>query len=97
MYVQLRMTLDVVTICRSYGVNVVYVSGIKCRPGYDREVKEVNHILYQKSYLHDFKFITNNNITSSHIFRDKIHLNDDGSKVLASNFIRAINNNIKHS
>ena len=87
--------IDIVSTCRNYGVNCVYVSGITHRPGFEQQIKEFNDILAHKSHLHDYKFILNSNITISHIWKDKLHLNDDGSKILSANFTRAINN--KHS
>ena len=83
--------VSIVNTCRLYGVNTVYVSAITFRPGLGLEVKQVNDILFHKSQLLDFNFIGNSNISSSLIYKDKVHLTDDGSAVLKNNFIRAIN------
>ena len=83
--------ISIVNTCRYYGVNTIYVSAITFRPGLETEVKQVNDILYHKSHIHSFKFIGHSNIGSSLMFKDRIHLNDEGSNVLKNNFIRAVN------
>ena len=83
---------NIVNTCRSFGVNQVYVSAITYRPDFIKEIKEINDILYANNNIYGYNFISNNNITHSHLWRDNIHLNDSGTNMLSSNFIYAINN-----
>ena len=60
------------------------------RMGKERDVQEVFNFLRAKSFLHDFILIDNSNIKHYHLSRDNIHLNYDGTVMMANNFIRAI-------
>ena len=83
--------LNIVDICKRYGVNDVFVSEITYRNQYINNVYEVNNILRSKQFLNDFIFIDNENINPQHIWKDKIHLNDEGTSFLGNNFIRCLN------
>ena len=39
---------------------------------------------------HDYIFIDNENITRQHLLNDNVHLNEDGSVVLAENMLSAL-------
>ena len=86
-----RDIIDIVTNCHGYNVSNVYVSGITPRPRYEQKIKEVNDILSYQSNIYGFKFITNNNIAARHVWKDKIHLNDEGTQILGDNFVLCIN------
>ena len=83
--------IRIVNKCHEHGVNKVYVSSIPLRIGKDREVRGVYNILRTKTFLHDFILIDNSNIKHHHLGKDNIHLNYNGTILLANNFIRAIN------
>ena len=83
--------LNIVDICKSYGVNEVFVSGITCRHQFYKNVCEINNMLRSKQFIKDFIFIDNANLKPEHIWRDKIHLNDNGTSILTNNFIRCLN------
>ena len=83
--------IRIVNKCHEHGVNKVYVSSILLRIGKDREMRGVYNILRTKRSLHDFILIDNSNIKHHHLGKDNIHLNYNGTIVLANNFIRAIN------
>ena len=83
--------IRIVNKCHEHGVNKVYVSSIPLRIGKDREMRGVYNILRAKTFLHDFILIDNSNIKHHHLGKDNIHLNYNGTIVLANNFIRAIN------
>ena len=85
--------LDTVNVCKSYGVNDIYVSTITHREQYKDLVSEINNTLKCKQFTHDYSCINNDNIGSDHIWRDKIHLNYNGTCILAKNFITCINKN----
>ena len=82
---------EIVKKCHDFGVNEVFVSGIPYRPQYQVQVRKVNDILSRNEDQHGYSFIDNKNIAYKHIWRDKIHLNDMGTDLLASNFLRALN------
>ena len=57
-----RSITKIVETCKSYGVNNVFVSGIVYRPDAVENVKQLNTTLYQWSFLHNYTFISNDNI-----------------------------------
>ena len=83
--------IDVVNICHNLGVNKVYVSGILFRPAYKNKINEINRIIELNASTHDYIFIDNSNIQLEHLWRDKVHLNDKGTVLLANNFIDILN------
>ena len=84
--------ISIVSLIQSYGVNNVYVSELAYRPQFQHIVSEVNNILRENQVPHNYFLICNDNIKSCHLWRDKIHLNDDGVKILSNNFLSTINN-----
>ena len=84
--------MDIVARCQSYAmVNSVHVCGLTFRHRFQMEIKRINNILSTQSETLGYKFIPNNNILPRHIWKDKIHLTDDGSKILGENILRSIN------
>ena len=82
---------DIVKIAHSHGVSKVFVSSIAYRPGLMHEVTKVNNLLRENQLLHDYELISNDNIEARHVWKDGVHLNNEGIHILANNFIRAIN------
>ena len=83
--------ISIVSRIQSYGVNNVYVSELAYRPQFQQIIYEVDNILRIHQGFHNYVLICNDNIKSCHLWRDKIHLNDDGIMILAKNFVSAIN------
>ena len=83
--------MKIVGLCKDYGCNQVFVSGIVYRPDAEETVTQLNNILYQWSYLHGYTFIFNSNIKEDCLDNGKLHLTDRGSARLSSNFRRALN------
>ena len=81
----------IVDQCQLYGVNNVYVSSMIYREGLMHKVTEVNNILKGNELSNNYVLIDNSNVTSYHIWSDKIHPNNEGLTVLANNFINALN------
>ena len=77
--------------CRSYGVNEVYISGLTLRPSFASKVEKINDILRRNSGLKNYTFIDNTNITRSHLARDNLHLNRQGTILLANIFLFNLN------
>ena len=61
------------------------------RVGKQQPVIDINNYLRARTFVNDFILIDNSNIAYDDIFRDNIHLNFNGTKKIANNFIRAIN------
>ena len=49
--------MNIVKLCRSYGVNNIYISSIAYRPKLHRFVRETNDLLRENQILHDYKLI----------------------------------------
>ena len=78
--------------CKSDGVTRVLISGIvvsnKLRSAYILSVSQcISNICRENSFV----FIDNNILTSS-LFRDGLHLREIGKRILANNFIDNLNN-----
>ena len=80
-----------VKVCQQKGVNEVYVSEIIYRPYKEKQVDEVNVFLKARSVIDNFNHIHNGNIHRRHLRKDNLHLNDEGTNLLANNFINALN------
>lgn len=83
--------VNLVNICRDYGVNDVYVSEIIFRPDKEKEVDDVNNFLRARSFINDFYLINNRNLYKRHLRKDQLHLNFYGTNLLANNFINTLN------
>lgn len=83
--------LRMVDVCRSYGVNEIYVSGLTVRRGYTAKINNINRMLGQKAGENNFTFIDNTNIELCHLQQDGLHLQGKGTEILATNFINALN------
>ena len=69
-------------------VNTVFVSGLVARGDrWNAKVCEVNRFLTRRSQEEDLQFIDNSNITSEHLNRSLLHLNPEGTRLLANNFL----------
>ena len=83
--------IKIVTLCKSYGVNEILVSGVTPRHGCQTKIDELNTILEIKQDEFNYRFIKNENIMPAlHLRRDKVHLNEYGLNVLANNFINIL-------
>lgn len=83
--------LGTVDKCRIYGVNEIFVSGLTCRPMYQTQVNKINTLLRQNTGAYEYKFIDNSDIMEKHLWKDRLHLNDQGIINLACNFLDSFN------
>ena len=83
--------IGIVKKCHAYGVNNVYVSGITCRPEYQWKVDKINKLLRDYAGFYNYKFIDNTNIEKQHLWKDSLHLNDNGTINLACSFLDCLN------
>ena len=79
--------------CKSAGVTRILISGIvvnkKLTSAYISSVNQrISNMCRDKSFV----FIDNNNIPTSSLFRDGLHLLEMGKRILANNFIDNLNN-----
>ena len=87
-----REILVIVHKCHNNGVNNVLVSGLICRPQYQKMIDEINAILRTNAGLHNYEYITNSNIETCHLWSDKVHLNKEGTSLLTNHFLNSLNN-----
>ena len=95
MTLAILVTTDIfklVELCKSYGVDQVYVSGITYRLQYVKKITEINNYLRGRQYANNYSFIENDNITEEDLYRGVVHLNKFGTRKFANNFIIALNN-----
>ena len=87
--------INLAALCKTSGVNDVIISAITPYQGFQTKVDHVNDILLNKQQEYNYRFIKNDNITATaDLWRDKIHLNDDGLSKLVNNFIFMLNNDL---
>ena len=56
-----------------------------------RLIRQVSDSLREQGVLNGFVFISNNNISRTHLQKDGIHLEDLGTNILADNFVDFLN------
>ena len=84
--------MDIVSTCRAGGVNDIYVSSLVCRPTQQTKINEINYLLQVNAKNYNYKFIDNVCIESRHLWKDRVHLNKEGTRLLANNFLWHLNN-----
>ena len=82
--------MEVVTECQLAGVSELYVSSITCRPSHKGKIDAINNLLLQNAYVYDYKFIDNSNVKEYGLASDKLHLNKDGTALLANNILNTV-------
>ena len=76
--------------CRSFGVNNIAVSSILIRKNMsiNKIIKKVNEEISSMCAANGFHFICNDMIDVNMIWKDGLHLTDNGTKVLANIFLK---------
>ena len=69
--------------CLSYGVKEVIISSIfiKKQFKFTRIIRQVNDLLRDECKRNNFQLISNDNITREVLWRDGLHLNNDGTYI----------------
>ena len=75
--------VDIVKTCCEGGVKKIFVSSLICRPAYYYEINEINKLLKYHTSTYDYTFIENSNIREEHLWKDNVHLNNEGISILA--------------
>ena len=75
--------------CIDLGVKEVLISSNlpKKNIALTRLMQQVDNILREQCILNEFVFISNDNISRTHLWKDGIHLEDLGTNILAGNFV----------
>ena len=78
--------------CGKYDVNDIAISSVFIRknPNLNALVRRVNDLLHDLCAKNDFGFISNEMITTSYLWKDRIHLLGLGRNFLSSNFIEFV-------
>ena len=87
--------IDTAKICENHGAQQILISSVITRKqaGYvETRRKELNDLLKGMCFDLGYIFINNDNIKHEHLYIDGVHLNFEGSIVLAENFLHALNN-----
>lgn len=85
--------IDSGLICREYGTKNILISSVPTRRAQYMQVRcnELNRILEEQCKTHGFIFIDNSNIGTSCLQNDGVHLLNEGSAVLARNYLFSLN------
>ena len=85
--------------CRSYGISNIAVSSILKISGFNinQVIYQVNNILKPLCRINEFSNIYNNSGNENHLWKDALHLTNEGSSLLLNNFINYLNGNGKNS
>ena len=83
---------DIINTVKSYvnfGVKKVLISSILPNKNIalTRLMQRMNNSLREQCILNRFGFISNDNISRTHLWKDGIHLEDLGTNILAGNFV----------
>ena len=81
--------------CRSYGVSNIAVSSILKRSSFNinQVIYQVNNILKCLCRINNFSFICNDLVNENYLWKDGLHLTNEGSSFLLNNFINYLNRN----
>ena len=82
--------IDIGLKCRSYGVRNIAISSILVRS----IISKVNNILKVLCATNGFNFIWNDEIGREMVWKDGLHLTNDGTAMLADNFTKYLNINL---
>ena len=80
--------------CKQYGVQNVIISSVLPRNKWflQERARDLNKFLSELCKVCGFIFIDNSNIlVDQHLYTDGVHLNDEGTIVLANNYLECLN------
>ena len=74
--------------CKNHGVSKVFISSmlVKKNPKLNSVIQRVNDKLRELYEINGFLFVNNDMITTDHLWRDGIHLQDISTNILSRNF-----------
>ena len=91
-----KLTGDIINIgksCLDLGVKEIVISSILPNKNISltRLIRQVNDSLREQCVLNGFGFVSNDNISRTHLWKVGIHLDDLGTTILAGNFVDFLN------
>ena len=88
-----KRIIDIGKKCLLYGVKEVIISSIFIKRHFEltRIIKKVNDHLRDECRSNKFHFIRNDNITNECLWKDRLHLNNEGTYIFASNLVDFLN------
>ena len=88
-----KRIIDTGNKCLLYGVKEVIISSIFIKRQFKltRIIKQVNDHLRDECRSNKFHFISNDNITNECLWKDGLHLNNEGTCMFASNLLDFLN------
>ena len=91
-----QKTIDIGLKCRSYGVRNIAISSIQVRSSIrlNQIILKVNNIPKVLCATNGLNFICNDEIGREMVWKDVLHLTNDGTAMLADNFTKYLNINI---
>ena len=88
-----KRSIDIGQKCLLYGVKEMVISSIFIRRQFKltRIIRQVNDHLRNECRNNKFNFISNDSITSECLWKDGLHLNNEGTCMFASNLLDFLN------
>ena len=83
--------IEIAKKCHQYGINEIFIAGLTIRPRYDKQINIINNLLKENATKFNYRFIDNTDIMEKHLWKDKLHLNEQGTIILANNFLHFLN------
>ena len=89
--------IDIGLKCRSYGVRSIAISLILARSSIrlNQIILKVNNIQKVLCATNGFNFICNDKIGREMVWKEGLHLTNDGTAMLADNFTKYLNVNLR--
>ena len=84
--------LKIANSCRNHNINKVFVSSILPSLRTSIDIEKINNELKNLCFRNGFEFIYHQQITTSHLWEDGVHLTNRGKSILANNFVTKVNN-----
>ena len=77
------------TVCKKKGASRICISGVPIRkPKFLQErAKDINETLMNLCQVNNFVYINNSDIDLECLHHDGVHLNREGTKILANNYL----------
>ena len=93
---EIEIAEDIIKVgktCSESGVNEIYISSVTCQYNHisTKKVSAVNELLKEMCVREHFVYISHDSIKQNHLYKDGIHLLDEGTNILANNIINSIN------
>ena len=77
---------------KNHNINKVFVSSILPSLRTSIDIKKINNELKNLCFRNDFEFIYHQQITTSDLWEDGVHLTNRGKSILAKTFVTKVNN-----